>query len=258
MKICERPLSDVSRYIDTIRDIRLEDREADFQSVMRQIGAFMQVDESTRILEIGTGSGWFPILCQKHGIRCKGVEISPQLVEYGREFGRRNGLEPDIEVGNIEDATIGEAAYDVVIALSVFEHVQHWQSGIDNVYAALRPGGVLHFVSTNKFAPVSGEYDFPIYGWLPDPWRYALRKRLQGDDIMESGIDFNQFTHPQLRRYFRKVGFSEVYDTIEILTSTGLQSPARWKLALWKAAAFPPLKHVMLQFASVTQFTCIR
>src|SRR5207244_2759559 len=81
------------------------------------------------------------------------------------------------------------------------------RKGIGRIFRALKPDGVFYFTSTNKFSLVSGEYNFPLYGWLPDRWRYALRTRRQGEDIMNLGIDFNQFTFPQLRRFFRKTGF---------------------------------------------------
>jgi len=203
LKVHPEPLTDVTRYIESHKHLTLEDREAEFQSTMWRIERFKHVDETTRMLEIGIGTGWFPIMCKMKGLSCKGIEISPQLVEFAMEFGRRHGVEPDIEVGNVEDAELGESVYDIVIAASVFEHVEDWRRGIQTIYRALRPGGVLYFNSTNRFslAP-SQEYHFPLYGWLPDAWRYRLRKSRQGEDIMKLGIDFNQFTHPQLRRAF--------------------------------------------------------
>jgi len=259
MRIYREGLSDVTRYIDSRRGLRLEEKEPEYQALMTYLSRFKTIDETTKILEIGTGTGWFPILCKKNGIPCKGLEISPQLVEYGREFGRRCGLEPDIKLGNVEDTDLGTSEYDVVIASSVFEHVEYWQKGIDNVFRALKPGGVLYFCSTNKFSIRSGEYAFPLYGWLPDKWRYALRTRRQGADIMKLGIDFHQFTYPQLRRYFKKVGFSQVLDLVELLNPNYLHNPRRWKKVVLRVLkGFPPLRHSVLLFSHMTTFVCIK
>jgi SAM-dependent methyltransferase len=260
LKVHPEPLTDVTRYIESHKHLTLEDREAEFQSTMWRIERFKHVDETTRMLEIGIGTGWFPIMCKMKGLSCKGIEISPQLVEFAMEFGRRHGVDPDIEVGNVEEADLGESVYDIVIAASVFEHVEDWRRGIQTIYRALRPAGVLYFNSTNRFslAP-SQEYHFPLYGWLPDAWRYRLRKSRQGEDIMKLGIDFNQFTYPQLRRFFKHAGFRTVLDLVDMFDADNLRSPKAWKKHMIKGLQrIKPLKHLFLVFAPGTTFVCIK
>jgi SAM-dependent methyltransferase len=200
--------------------------------------------------------GWIPLICEQRGIRCKGLEISRQLIEHAQNVGRELGLSPDIELGNIEETDIGAGQWDVIIAQSVFEHVQNWRLGLQKVYAGLKPGGVLFFESTNKFAPVSGEYHLPFYGWLPDAGRYALRVRAQGPDIMTLGIDFNQFTYPLLRRTFRRLGFSRVLDRMDLMDTSGLRG---WKRAAAEATRkISPLRHLILLFRQTTIFICVK
>jgi SAM-dependent methyltransferase len=258
MKVHVEPLSDVTRYIENHKHIMLEDNENEFQSTVWRLNRFKQIDENVRMLEIGIGTGWFPIMCKMKGLSCKGIEISPQLVQYAMDFGRRYGVEPDIEVSNVEIADLGDSVYDIIIASSVFEHVEDWRSGIRNIHRALKPGGIMYFNSTNKFslAP-SPEYDFPLYGWLPDSWRYGLRKRRQGEDIMKLGIDFNQFTYPQLRRFFKSVGFRAVLDLVDMFDPDNLRRPAAWKTVMIKGLQRSgPLKHLFLVFVPVTTFVC--
>jgi hypothetical protein len=119
---------------------------------------------------------------------------------------------------------------------------------------------VLYFNSTNKFSlERSQEYDFPLYGWLPDAWRYRLRRNRQGEDIMKLGIDFNQFTYPLLRGFFKRVGFRTVLDMVDMFDADNLRSPSRWKSlvikGLQRAGA---LKHLVLVFAPGTTFVCMK
>jgi len=187
-------LRHVDEYVKQQSRIGLEDLEYQFENTIKRISKFKRIDSDTRILEVGTGSGWFPILCKKSGIFCEGLEICSQFVEYGKTFGKKYGIEPNIKLGNIEEADIGISKYDIVIALSTFEHVEHWQKGIQRIYDALKPSGLFYFYSTNKFSLRSGEYPFPFYGWLPNTWRYRIRIVRQGEDIMKLGVDFNQFS----------------------------------------------------------------
>lgn len=252
-------LKHVDEYLGQQILLRFEDFEHQFENIIKRINKFKRIDSDTKILEVGTGSGWFQILCKKKGIFCEGLEICPQFIEYAKTFGRRYGIEPNIKLGNIEEADIGTSKYDIIIALSTFEHVEHWQKGIKNIFNALKSGGLFCFYSTNKFCLFSGEYHFPFYGWLPDKWRYCIRTLRKGEDIMKLGIDFNQFNYFQLKRFFKEVGFSNIYDQFEIIDSDNLINPKLWKTLVLKIMkAFKPMKLVGLIFSPGTLFMCIK
>ena len=264
MKTHPESLSEIDRYLrnNSDEDLQGPGKRRQFASYLNVVSRYVELGPTTRILEIGTGTGWFPIMCSLNGLQCKGLEISPQLVDHARALGRRYGVEPDIDLGNIEESEVGEDAYDVIIASSVFEHVEHWEQALRRVHAALKPGGVLFFSSTNKFSFTSGEYHFPLYGWLPDRWRYKLRMAWQNPDIMKLGIDFNQFRYGLLRREFHRVGFLRIHDRVEYQLDKLRSADARRSLmkgiVLKACKAFPPLKALVLTFSEATTFVCIK
>jgi SAM-dependent methyltransferase len=257
MKVHHETLSDVDRYIENHKEITLEDERSHFEHIMTAASRFHPIDGSTEILEIGTGTGWLPMLCNQRGWRCKGLEISPQLVAFAKQLGAQYGLDPDIEVGNLEDTDIGQSRYDVIIASNVFEHVEDWRHGVHKVYDALKPAGVMFFESTNKFSFTSGEYTFPLYGWMPNAMRYRLRIARQGPDIMKLGIDFHQFTHSGLRREFKRAGFTRILDRIQMAQEDLISTP--WKKNVVRIARrLPPAKAAALMFSDATRFICIK
>ncbi|MGH9662792.1 MAG: methyltransferase domain-containing protein [Bryobacteraceae bacterium] len=256
MKVHNETLSDVVRYLDSKKNLTLEDMRADYESYLRVVRQFAGLTPQTRILEIGTGTGWFPLLCKLDGLTCKGLEISPQLVEHAHELGRKYGVEPDIELGNIEECALAADQFDAIIANSVFEHIERWPNALQRIHRTLKPGGMFFFISTNKFSFKSYEYDFPFYGWLPDAWRYRLRVSRQGPDIMKLGIDFNQFTYPGLRRVFRKTGFSRIYDRVQVMDSSRFSGLKRIAAGVLKTV--PPVKGAYLLFTDATLFVCIK
>jgi SAM-dependent methyltransferase len=256
MRIHEEEPKAIKDYLEKHRGTTLADEEPTFRNYMARIEKFKTVDASTRMIEIGIGTGWFPILCKAKGLSCKGLEISPHLLEYARALGAQMGAEPDLELANIEEYDLGHEQYDVIIASSVFEHVEHWEIGLKKVFDALRPGGVLFFESTNKFSFKSGEFSFPLYGWLPDFLRYRLRIAAQGPDIMHLGIDFNQFRPGLLRRVFRKLGFSRIVDGVDLADPAAKTGWKRSVLAAGQKSA--ALKTLMLTFMEVTTFVCVK
>ena len=132
-------------YINSHRDISIEDMKDRFQYLMEHIKKFKIINSNTKILEIGSGLGWFQIICSMEGINCKGIDISPQLVRFAKDNAKRYDIEVDIEVGNVENKYLGFAKYDVIIAEMVFEHVKLWRKGIKNIYNALKPNGLFFF-----------------------------------------------------------------------------------------------------------------
>ena len=249
----------VANYVDQFKEVDFEESKADFDTVMKLVGQFKEMTSETQLLEIGTGSGWFQIRCKQRGIPCQGIDVDPDLAAVARDVGRRHGVHLDITVGSIESTDIGTARYDLIVANSTFEHVKDWRTGLEKVAAALKDGGVLYFYSTNKFSLRSGEYWIPLYGWLPDRWRYRLRSALQGEAIMDWRVDYNQFTYPQLRRFFKSLGFSRVLDRADVLDPDNLNDPTpAKKLLLRTLKKFDVLKHPLLHFSHDTLFVCIK
>jgi 2-polyprenyl-3-methyl-5-hydroxy-6-metoxy-1,4-benzoquinol methylase len=252
-------LRHVNDYVKLQSHPTIEEMEAIFNSIMKRVKNFKEINQDSKILEVGTGTGWFPILCKKNGISCQGIEICPQLVEYSTQYGRRIGIQPDIGLGNIEEADIGISKYDVVIATSTFEHVEHWKKGIRNIFNALKTGGLFYFYSTNKFSLWSGEAPLPFYGWLPNNWRYHIRIARTGEDIMKLGIDFNQFNYFQLRRFFLDIGFTQIVDQFEIIDFDNLfHSSICKKIILKMIKGLKPIKLMALIFSPGTLFICIK
>ena len=258
MEIHQEQLKDVARYIELNAGARYEDQLPTIENIFDTLLKFRKLGPNSRILEIGVGNGWLQIYGRKKGYDIRGVEISHQLIDLARHNAAKTGVDIDVSLGNIETMDIGAGEYDAIIASSVFEHVERWEPALQRVHRALKPGGVFWFDSTNKFSFVSGEYDFPLYGWLPNSWRFNLRRCKQGDDIMKLGIDFNQFTYPMLRRAFKRAGFTAI-DFIDFKDTNAIKTPAAWKrAALVGLKAIKPLKHMALIFAPATIFVCVK
>lgn len=250
-------LSDVARYLENRRGAAVADLEPAFQRILRYTGKFKPIHPGLRMIEIGTGTGFFPILSKLSGLHCEGLEISPQLIEHARSWGRELGAEPDIRLGNIETTDLGESVYDVIIASSVFEHVEFWRPALAKMYRALKPGGALFFESTNKWSIKSGEFPpMPCYGWLPNWARYQLRKWIHGPEIMKLGIDFHQFTYRGLRRAFRQAGFSETHDIFDLVDTTNKSRLKTLVFEMGRKNRF--LREAILFLFEGTTFVCIK
>src|SRR5262245_14374720 len=107
MELHQGELSDVNRYLENRRGEQLADKEPSFRRILKYIGKFKPIHAGLRMIEVGTGTGSFLILSKLNGLNCEGIEISPQLAEHARSWGRALEAEPDIRLGNIETTDLG-------------------------------------------------------------------------------------------------------------------------------------------------------
>jgi SAM-dependent methyltransferase len=180
----------------------LEAYEQQFDGYLMRFRKLIRLYPGLRVLEVGAGSGWFMVLCQLRGFDCDGIEHNPFMIDAARERARRHGLALSIREESIETVQLPSEEYDLVVAMSVLEHVEDYQRALSVIQRTLKPGGLFWGNSTNKFSLRSGEYpQVPLYGWLPYSLRRAIRVRRQGPGIVASGgMDFNQFTYFGIRR----------------------------------------------------------
>jgi SAM-dependent methyltransferase len=258
LEIYHEPLSDVNAYLEKTGTWTIEGQRPEYDRLLRYVGHYHSITPQSRMLEVGTGMGAVPILAKLNGLNLKGLEISQQLIDHAKALGRAAGVDPDIELANIETAELGEACYDVIICSNVFEHVEYWYKGVEKVYRALKPGGAMFFESTNKWTIKSGEYP-PLlcYGYLPNWMRYQLRKWIHGPDIMKLGIDFHQYTYSGLRRDFKAIGFSQIHDILDFVDTERPKSNLKKKfLKLSQRSWF--FRKLFLTFFPATTFVLVK
>jgi 2-polyprenyl-3-methyl-5-hydroxy-6-metoxy-1,4-benzoquinol methylase len=90
-----------------------------------------------RLLEVGSGYGYFIEMAAKAHWQSEGVEISPYCCQIAAERGCK------IRQSTLEDANLATESYDVVVLWDVIEHFTHPDEIIHLCRGLLRPGGAL-------------------------------------------------------------------------------------------------------------------
>lgn len=148
---------------------------------------------SRRLLEIGSGPGYFLNCGKESGWEVLGFEPSKQAAEYSRKLG--------VNVVN-EFFSDNEAEkygrFDVVYMNTVIEHLPDPISLIKSVRSALKPGGIICIVSPNDYNPLQNilrqKLDY-------DPWWVAPPQHI------------NYFDFESIGRLLERQGF-EILDSI--------------------------------------------
>lgn len=111
--------------------------------------------ENGRYLDIGCGTGYFPLVMKYLGMKPYGVEP----VDFNHELSKNYSL-------NISNCTLEEAKYkdeyfDFITLNHVFEHVPNPSQTMNEIYRILKPGGYLIIavpVTNSLASKVFGKY----------------------------------------------------------------------------------------------------
>jgi 2-polyprenyl-3-methyl-5-hydroxy-6-metoxy-1,4-benzoquinol methylase len=146
------------------------------------------VGPSSRILEVGCGSGLFTELFAESGAEIVALDLSPELLA----LARRRGLPQRVRfVEQCLEEFDRETGFDAVVGSSVLHHLD-LVPALRRAFALLAPGGRLSFAEPNMLNPqIFAERTFRR--WFP-----------------QVSPDETAFVKPRLRRQLHAAGFEDV------------------------------------------------
>jgi 2-polyprenyl-3-methyl-5-hydroxy-6-metoxy-1,4-benzoquinol methylase len=125
----------------------------------------------TKVLEIGSSSGFMLKPLQNNGCDVLGVELSH---EY-REFALSKGIETVASMDDLGDDHC--AQYDILLHYYVLEHVTEPLSFLRSLLPFLKPGGKMMFEVPNGNDPLTSLYKVPqfesFYWWRAHHWYFT-------------------------------------------------------------------------------------
>jgi SAM-dependent methyltransferase len=98
---------------------------------------------TNRWLDCGYGEGGLLAIAEQRGWNCYGIEVSPVVLEYGRERGWVVASEPAGDLG------FTRGGFDVVTMIEFLEHVANPGDFLNDAARWLRSGGLLYLTTPN-------------------------------------------------------------------------------------------------------------
>jgi putative AdoMet-dependent methyltransferase len=158
-------------YADAAEVERYEQRMGEFRNLVAEdaaILALLNLPESSRILEIGTGTGHFARAAARAGHCVTALDVSPAMLEYAQKRAQTEGLSSiDFEHAGFLTFTAAPATFDAAVSVAVLHHLPDlWKSvALKNLRRALKPGGQLllcDVVFSSNDRPLDAQFDAMI------------------------------------------------------------------------------------------------
>jgi SAM-dependent methyltransferase len=189
----------------------------------------------TSALEIGTGTGGMLRELLNHGLRARGVEINPALIEDSRRWYG------ELPVQRVSGVTLpfADASFDVVLSFDVFEHIRDSDAHLEEVSRVLKPGGRYLVQTPSKWPNTVFETIRwkSVTRWRDDHCALhtpgQLRRRLEAHGFSVRFFDVpvvNAFFRRKVRRHLGWPG------AVALMLANPDRLPVRWRTNLYVEA----------------------
>jgi len=99
------------------------------------------IEPGTRVLDVAAGTGNASIPAAKRGAHVTASDLTPELLEVGRQRAEQEGVELDWRQADAEHLPFEDGSYDVVMSAIGVMFAPHHQEAADELVRVCRPGG---------------------------------------------------------------------------------------------------------------------
>lgn len=147
--------------------------------------AFEAFRRTGRLIDVGSGSGFFLDVAVEHGWEAHGTEYDPVMVARCALRGLH------MQQGPLATSNYPVASFDVLTCFEVLEHLVFPQEELERFAELIRPGGLL-YLTTPNFNSIS---------------RRLVKQRWS---VLNYPEHLNYFTPRSLRQALKRAGFQDI------------------------------------------------
>ena len=96
-----------------------------------------------KVLDVGTGTGFFAVLLAQAGYRVEGVDLTPAMLEEARALAAQRGLDIVFREMDAQALDYEDGCFDAVISRNLTWTLPDPERAYDQWFRVLKPGGVL-------------------------------------------------------------------------------------------------------------------
>ena len=106
---------------------------------MAQLDELVELTGAREAHEVGCGEGELAIRLAQHGMRLRGTDAFPQVLEEARTRAAAAGIEIDFEATPVEELHPARHAAELVVCCEVLEHLDDPERALDVLAGLARP-----------------------------------------------------------------------------------------------------------------------
>lgn len=184
-------------------ELRLERRR-------KMIVDLCEIDGSTRVLEIGCGTGLLTEYLAGTGADIIATDIFPEFIESNLNKNKNSNVA--FKIANAEKLEeFREQSFDVACGLSILHHLDI-EVALKNIHSVLKTGGRIAFSEPNMLNPqIALQKNIPLLKeWLGDSpdetafFKWQIKKDLSRVGFKNISVEPFDFLHPAMPDFLAK------------------------------------------------------
>ena len=232
-----------SRRADSFQTQRLREfQDKKHARWLRELYRYIPDDRPLRILDIGTGTGFFAFILAAEGHETVGIDLTPAMIQKAKESADILGLNASFFLMDAEHPELEPESFDVLVTRNLTWTLPHLDRAYREWYRLLRPGGVLinfdadycreqeereedaelpedhaHKLLDPSLKAEHNEISMDLYAYqMPRPqWDVQL--------LIEAGFEKVMIDTGVYRRIYQEI--DEFYNPVPIFTITAFKEP---------------------------------
>ena len=165
------------------RYIREELRSFRRDAWKKQIGRRVRPEAGQRILDVGTGPGFFACILAEEGFNVTAIDNSDAMLTCAASNAKALGVAPDFIKMDLEEMSFPDESFAAVICRNVTWTLRNPEKTYRDFYRLLKPGGALLIYDANWHMYF---FDEGLYAKVRERERQCLR-RFGRDEIVAVG-----------------------------------------------------------------------
>ena len=130
-----------------------------------------------RVLDDGTGAGFFPVILSRLGYRVTAIDYSDEMVAQAKERFEKLGISVDVRQMDAQHLQFADESFDAIVSRNVLWNLDDPAAAYLEMYRVLKPGGTILVEDGNMYLYLHDE----AYAKLHDRHVEEQKKKKETD-----------------------------------------------------------------------------
>lgn len=158
-----------------------------------EIEKYIPMDRELKILDVGTGSGFFAILLARLGHQVTGIDLTPSMIQEAKQLAKEQKIQADFFVMDAENPEFADESFDVVISRNLTWTLPHAEHAYRQWNRVLKDGGILLNFDADYGNEKTADFKaLPIH----HAHRQIGNKLLEECDAIKAELDISRYMRP--------------------------------------------------------------
>ena len=110
---------------------------------LKEFHRYLPQGRTLRVLDIGTGTGFFACILAAEGHEATGIDLTPEMIDHAEHMAAVLGLDVRFRLMDAENPEFPPESFDVLVTRNLTWTLPHIAKAYREWYRLLKPGGVL-------------------------------------------------------------------------------------------------------------------